>query len=218
MARDSFLSLQKVSVTLGGKTILKGIDLEIAPGEIAYLVGANGAGKSTLLRLLIGELSPSTGKAILPANVFVLTQNPLQCLYPSLTISEHLRLLGKRGVDLKEYLARFHRKLPSLLDQRISSLSGGERQALALALMLIKPPKLLLLDEFTSALDPKAALELMDLTLCMVEEFEVATLMITHNTRHLREHPRRVIGIRQGGICLDQQEVSSEVLASLYEE
>jgi branched-chain amino acid transport system ATP-binding protein/neutral amino acid transport system ATP-binding protein len=176
--------------------ILKGVDLRVDAGEIVSIIGPNGAGKSTLLKVVAGILRPHRGRVRLrdaaiegrPAReitalgVAFVPQE--QNVFPSMTVRENLEMGGyvdaraaRRKID--EIFVRF----PALADKRrhaARTLSGGQRQMLALAMALMVAPILLLLDEPSAGLAPRAAEQLFD-TVTAVNRDGVAIVMVEQN-------------------------------------
>ncbi|MGK5552446.1 heme ABC exporter ATP-binding protein CcmA [Actinomadura kijaniata] len=156
MARD-------VGVELGGVPVLRGVDLTVAPGEVVAVLGANGAGKTTLLRCLAGLQQVSGSVDVLgrpPVDepdfwreVALVGDEPTW--YPGLTVSEHLELMravhGSGRLEVRAALELF--ELVGCADRVPSSLSTGQRQRLSLAMALVRPSRLLLLDEPERGLD-----------------------------------------------------------------
>jgi len=176
------LRADNVRAGYGKKEVLHGVTLEVRPGEIVALVGANGAGKSTLLKVVAGLLKPTAGRiwfdgqdvTRLPAyrrsqmGVGYLLQGGE--VFPSLTVQENLGIAGGNGVRDSDSINPVLRLFPPLrtkFRQRAGLLSGGERQMLALAMVLVRKPRLLLLDEPTAGLAPSIAAE----TLPKISEF-----------------------------------------------
>jgi len=103
----------------------------------------------------------------------------------------------------RELLGGLGLGLESRLTTKVSTLSGGQRQALTLLMATLKRPKLLLLDEHTAALDPKTAAKVMELTDRIVREGQLTTLMITHNMRDAIQYGNRLIMLHDGHVILD---------------
>jgi ABC-2 type transport system ATP-binding protein len=170
------LSVQAVSRSFGGVVGVRHIDLSVSPGEIHALVGLNGAGKSTLMRLILGMLRPDAGKITISsqsidtappaiwAQVGQLIEYPLA--YQELTVRENLRLgarlhaVPRRAVDAVVDDAIRDFDLGSYADTHSRNLSLGNRQRLGLASALQHDPQLIILDEPTNALDPRAVITL----------------------------------------------------------
>lgn len=177
--------------------ILKGITLDLAPRRMAAIVGPNGAGKSTLLKAIAGMLRPKAGRVLLEGEA--LTGLPPRGIaargvafvpqeaniFPSLTVRENLEMGGylepraKVATRVDALFTRF----PILAEKRrraARTLSGGQRQILAMAMALMVEPRLLLLDEPSAGLSPKAAEFLFD-SIAGVHAEGTAILMVEQN-------------------------------------
>lgn len=177
-------------------TILKGVNMEVAAGEIVALLGPNGAGKSTLLKAIAGVVRTREGRMLFsgddltgmpPREVSRLgvAYVPQEAnIFPSLTIAENLEIGGY--LDRAEIQARRERvydTMPDLRARRAAtgrSLSGGQRQMLAVGMAMMVAPKLLLLDEPSAGLSPAAAEELFDL-LGSINKEGVAIALVEQN-------------------------------------
>lgn len=206
---------------------LRGVDLEMAPGDFVTVIGTNGSGKSTLLNAVAGSFLPDQGRiriageeltrkpdfrrAHLVARVF---QSPFMGTAPNMSIAENLLLAHLRGrprypnvtldAGLRERLAERVRSLEmgleGRLDNLIGSLSGGQRQALTLLMAVLREPKVLLLDEHTAALDPKSAAQVIRLTQAFVEAAGLTTLMVTHSMQQALSLGNRTVMMHQGQV------------------
>lgn len=224
------LTLQSVSKTFhsGADHVeaIRTLDLLLAEGDFLTIIGSNGAGKSTLLNLIAGTVLPSTGRIFLnekdvttvPAYrrarlIGRIVQDPLAGTAPEMTVAENLALAMKRqdrGMRLalprrlwrrfRDQVAELDIGLESRLNCPVSLLSGGERQALAVLMATLVPPKLLLLDEHTAALDPANAAMIVQLTASFVDRSGLATLMVTHNMEQAIAIGNRLIMMHKGEI------------------
>lgn len=224
--------LEKTFVQPGGEEVpaLRGIDLVMPAGEFLTVIGTNGSGKSTLLNALAGAFYADTGsividgkdvtrspehrRAALIGRVF---QDPYKGTCPSMTVAENLRMAELRGMRRglrlglnAECRARYHDLLKRLrmrvenrLDALIGTLSGGQRQAITLMMATIRRPSLLLLDEHTAALDPRAAAQVLMVTNEVVHEEKLTTLMVTHSMEQALELGDRTIMMHRGSIVAD---------------
>ena len=214
--------------TITEKPALRGIDLQLNPGDFLTVIGGNGAGKSTLLNSIAGVYMVDEGSVVLDdedltklpdfkrakyiSRVF---QDPLIGTASNMSIEENLSLAARRGKKrgLKWYVsqserARFMELLAGLdlgleerLSQKVGTLSGGQRQALTLLMASMANPRLMLLDEHTAALDPKTAIKVLDLTQKIVEgNKELITVMITHNMNDAIKHGNKLIMMDRGKI------------------
>lgn len=212
------------------KVALKDIDLRLKEGEFITVIGGNGAGKSTLLNLIAGTYFPDAGSIFLDGknitfitehkrarNIGHLFQDPLKGTAPSLTIEENLALayghgeghifkigISKKEKDLfKSNLEQLGMGLENRMQSKMGLLSGGQRQAVTLIMATISRPKLLLLDEHTSALDPAAAEKISKLTDDIIKKNNITTLMITHNIESALSYGTRTIMLNEGSVILD---------------
>ena len=175
------LELHDVGKDYGERTILTGVSDRLSAGERIGVVGPNGAGKSTLLRIVVGEEEPDRGEVVLGENTRIGYLDQNRELDPELTIaravsaSDWVELNGRR-LHLKAYLDRF--LFPAHLhNQKVSSLSGGERTRLLLARLLLEQFNLMILDEPTNDLD----LDTLRILEEAIEEFPGCVLVVTHD-------------------------------------
>ena len=185
------------------KPILSDITYSIYSNDIIILLGSNGSGKSSLLKLLDGRYHATEGEistffSSTSRATATLSQHCDDSLFTSLTVLENYILVKGSKHDAASYLSSFNINLPQKLNQIAGKLSGGEKQALALALCFIHPPQLLLLDEHTSALDPHAAQQLMELTHRKIIEYGITCLLTTHDLTMASQYGNRVLALKQG--------------------
>jgi ABC-type Fe3+/spermidine/putrescine transport system ATPase subunit len=190
------LFLQGISKEYENKRVVENVSLEIPDGELLTLVGHSGCGKTTLLRLISGLVHPDTGRiwidgqdvTDIPAekrDVVMVFQDYL--LFPHLTVGENIAFgLKMKGYPKKKRLEKAQEllqlmQLPDLEKRYPSQLSGGQQQRVALARALALEPKLLLLDEPLSNLDPKLRDELRDLILKLHKGLNMTTVLVTHD-------------------------------------
>ncbi len=218
--------------TVNEKTALSGLSLRLDRGEFVTIVGSNGAGKSTLFNAIAGDFYVDEGSialdgtdmTYLPAHrrsrqIGRLFQDPMRGTAPHMTIEENLALAYLRTAKhqraffsrvsrkdkefFREQLSRLDMGLEDRMGQSVGLLSGGQRQALTLLMATMVPPKLLLLDEHTAALDPGTAEKVLRLTREIVEEAGLTCLMITHNMKQALELGSRTLMMDAGRIVLD---------------
>jgi putative ABC transport system ATP-binding protein len=224
--------LDKTFTQPGGERVpaLRQIDLLIRAGEFVTVIGTNGSGKSTLLNAIAGSFLPDAGtiriggidvtrqaefrRAALIGRVF---QDPFKGTCPSMTVAENLRMAEMRGerrglrVGLsRSALERYHALLSGLgmrlggrLKALMGTLSGGQRQAVTLLMATLRRPQLLLLDEHTAALDPRAAEQIITVTNQVVREHALTTLMVTHSMEQALELGDRTIMMHRGEVLAD---------------
>lgn len=193
------LEVKDLSIHYGANNAIHDLTFEIAPGELVALIGANGAGKSTLLRALSGLIAPASGSATWKGSSLLgckpedLVRRGIvhisegRSVIPELTVSENLDLGGlwrrdKRDVSVAraESLELFP-VLGSRLNQRADTLSGGERQMLAIGRALISRPELLLLDEPSLGLAPLIIEEIFTVIEGLQSRFGLTVLLVEQN-------------------------------------
>ena len=213
--------------TVNEKTALSGLNLHLDKGDFVTIIGANGAGKSTLFNAIAGSFLPDTGAIILDGqnvtfqpefkrakSIGRLFQDPMRGSAPAMTIEENLALAASGGgwlshvsraekAAFRDKLALLGMGLEDRMRQPVGLLSGGQRQALTLLMATMVPPKLLLLDEHTAALDPGTAEKVLALTESIVREGNLTCMMITHNMTSALELGNRTLMMDAGRILLD---------------
>jgi putative ABC transport system ATP-binding protein len=209
---------------------LRGVNLEIGAGEFVTVIGSNGAGKSTLLNCIAGVHPLDGGRIMLggrdvtglsvdrrAAWIGRVFQNPLDGTAGNLSIEQNMSLAllrgrprGLRAGVSRERREQFRAALAQLglgLEERMTvrarTLSGGQRQALALLMATLAAPQVLLLDEHTAALDPAAAGLVADMTARLIAEQHLTALMVTHNMQQALSLGTRTLMMHQGRIILD---------------
>lgn len=224
--------LQLLNITknfsMKAEAALKDIDLQISPGDYCVILGSNGSGKSTLLKIISGEYKIGAGKIILnnnditkqslqqrSSNISSVNQDINKGTISELSIYENLVLSGMRARSgrlkfyankltiISEQVAKLSLGLEKILNKPMSFLSGGQRQAIATLMALHPKPELLLLDEHTSALDPKSKDKILAFTDDYIKENNITTLMITHNIADAAKYGNRLIIMNHGKIVFD---------------
>ena len=213
--------------TVNEKTALSGLTLDVHDGDFITIIGANGAGKSTLFNAIAGSFYVDDGAitvgghdmTFLPEykrakRIGRLFQDPLKGTAPNMTIEENLalaagnggwfsRLTQKDRARFRDRLALLNMGLEDRLNQPVGLLSGGQRQALTLLMATVVPPKLLLLDEHTAALDPGTAEKVLELTKSIVAKDNITCMMITHNMQSALDLGNRTLMMDKGNIIMD---------------
>ena len=234
MAAPTFL-LRGAGVDLGGRAVLDGVDLFVAPGETLALVGPSGAGKTTLLRLFNGALRPSRGSVeFLGRDLSLLPPEELRAararvgfvhqdhaLVPNVRVVQNVVAgrLGQRGLlaglrslvapaaeDLTEALSVLARLgIDEKLYLRTDTLSGGEQQRVALARALFQRPVALLADEPVASVDPARARTVVDLLAKLAAERGITLVVSLHDLALAREYFPRIVGLRAGRVSFDRR-------------
>lgn len=208
---------------------LNGVSLTVNEGDFITIIGGNGAGKSTLLNVVSGVHKVDAGGIFLEekditnlpehkraAFIGRVFQNPMVGTAGGMNIEENLALAYRRGQArglkwgisakerelYREELAKLGLGLENMMGKKVSTLSGGQRQSLALLMAVLQKPKLLLLDEHTAALDPKTARRIMEITNDIAGR-GVTALMVTHNMTDAIKTGNRLIMMNEGKIIFD---------------
>jgi putative tryptophan/tyrosine transport system ATP-binding protein len=208
--------------------VLDKLSFELQEPGLCMLIGANGSGKSTLMNCLAGNLIPDEGSIVLNqqeitkwdeskrASIIArVLQNPLQGTASGMKVIENMRLAALRGnrkslriginnsfrEQSAEKIKWLGMGLENRLDARMNELSGGQRQALCLIMAVLNPPRLLLLDEPSSALDPRSSEQLMMALSHIVETMKLHAIMITHNYREAAQYGHSLMQIKNGQIA-----------------
>lgn len=220
--------------------LFKDFHLKIQNGDFVSVIGSNGSGKTSMLNLICGSLQPEKGSIslggedITKQKEFVrqrkigrVYQDPAMGTCPSMTILENMSLADNKGrayglglgtnkkriSHYREMLSQLGLGLEDMMGTKVGSLSGGQRQAMALLMTTMTPIEFLILDEHTAALDPKTADLIMELTDKIVKEKNLTTVMVTHNLRFAVEYGNRLIMMHQGQAILDKGRKEKESLA-----
>lgn len=236
--------------TVNEMCLFQNFDLKVKDGEFVSVVGSNGSGKTSMLNIICGSIPVEAGKIYINGTDITkekefrrnrrigrVYQNPAMGTCPSMTILENMSLADNKGKVYgfgrgtskarisyyRESLSQLGLGLEDKLDIKVGSLSGGQRQAMALLMSTMTPIEFLILDEHTAALDPKTAELIMELTDKIVKEKKLTTIMVTHNLRYATEYGDRLLMMHQGGIVLDmkgeeKQKVSVDEILKLFNE
>lgn len=189
------------------------INLSLQNGEFVALSGVSGSGKTTLLRVLAG-LEEAFGEIIVDGEIWLneKIKKPIQkrdigfvfqdyALFPNLSVIDNL-LYVKKDKDLAKQLLNLT-DLYELKNRYPNSLSGGQKQRVSLCRALMKRPKILLMDEPLSALDPHMRLKLQDEILTLHKEFKTTTIMVSHDPSEMYKLASRVLVLKDGKIIDD---------------
>ena len=216
------LAVENISVTLGGKEILRDVSYKFASGKRTAIIGANGAGKSTLLKVLCllnenfsgrvtldGQDLRAVGRKNLAQVMAILPQErdaPQDTTVRQLVAFgrfPHRKFFGgstaENDAAIKNALELT--KLTDFENRQVASLSGGERQRAWLAMTLAQRPKILLLDEPTTYLDIAHQLEVMEIIADVNKKFATTIIMVLHDINHARLYSDDVLIIKDGSIC-----------------
>jgi ABC-type branched-subunit amino acid transport system ATPase component len=201
------------------RPVLYDVSVCVAQGERIVLIGPNGCGKTTFLKTLVGVLQSTKGRVILGGADITHTSVDRRIrqglgylmqtnnAFPSLTVEENLRLSywhNDGGYESRrEWLLNIFPMLKDNLPRRAGLLSGGERQALAICMVLVRNVHLLLLDEPTAGLSPKAAAMILEALHRVQQETQVTSVMVEHNLKLVQPWVSRVLVMNLGRIVAD---------------
>jgi simple sugar transport system ATP-binding protein len=233
------LRVEHVSKRYGAVTALTDINLRLGKGEVLSLIGDNGAGKSTLLKIICGFQPPTSGKIILEGEEVQLKSVDharslgIDAVYqdlaliPQLTVYQNMflnreklnwPLLNSRAMrrEAKKRLDGIGVQIPDI-NASVAQLSGGQRQAIAVARSVFSNPKILLLDEPLAAMGVKEGSLILDLIMKLKEQGDISIIIIAHNYGQVIEVCDRVNMIQGGKITFDKRsdETSAEELTEM---
>ncbi|MGD2103214.1 MAG: ABC transporter ATP-binding protein [Acidimicrobiia bacterium] len=223
------LQIEDVGVAIGGKTILRDVDLEVDEGEIVAVLGPSGSGKSTLLRAIAGLVEPATGDIRWDGRSIVGVPTHLRdfglmfqgyALFPHMTVAGNvgfgLRMTGRdqRAERVAEALTWVG--LAGFGERAIDGLSGGEQQRVALARTLAPRPRFVMLDEPLGALDRNLRKRLVTDTRRILDERDVTGIVVTHDRDEAVAMSDRLALMRDGTIV--QSGRLNEILAGPADE
>lgn len=243
---EVLLDVRQISKSFGGRTVLSDMSMQVRAGEVVAFLGANGSGKSTTLRAVNGLIEADSGDIEIAgvrlneassarraearrqaATVFQkIHLVPRRTALQNVCAGGFARLPGWRsipplfGTELKEEaMACLERVgLADRAHDRADSLSGGQQQRVAIARALCQRPRMILADEPVSALDPRAADDVMKLLRQLAVEEGLGVAAVLHQPHLARLYADRVIGLKDGHLVFDcpTSELSDDELAALY--
>ena len=236
--------------TINETCLFEGFSLTVPDRQFVSVVGSNGSGKTSMLNIVCGSIPVESGKVVVGGQditrekewkryrrVGRVYQNPAMGTCGEMTILENMAMADNKGrpyglargtnkariSHYRDLLRQLNLGLEDKLNVRVGSLSGGQRQAMALLMSTMTPIEFLILDEHTAALDPKTAETIMELTDKIVREKKLTTLMVTHNLRYALSYGDRILMLHQGKAVLDRcgeekKRVTMEELLDLFNE
>ncbi len=235
-SRTPILELDGIGVWLSGREILHDVKFEVRPGELVGLIGSNGAGKTTIFRVILGLLTPSSGRVLIvggprprrnrsvgyvPQKIALDPDMPLRSRdLVALGLDGHklgVSLPSRRRREMVDEMLHAVDAMP-FANARVGSLSGGEQQRVMIAHALISRPKLLLLDEPLANLDLRSEQEVVELLAEIAKEHGVAVLISAHDLNPVLPVVDRVVYVAHGHVAsgTTDEVVTTDVLSQLY--
>ena len=244
---DPVLEVKNLSKIFTGVKVLDQISFTLHSGEAVALVGHNGSGKSTLLRCISSLIELSSGKVLFDSRIvgnlssgnlrrvrskigFVFQKHNLVSRLSVLSnvihggLAQHisprywLQGLAPAAARKKALAALAEVGMAEHAHKRVSQLSGGQSQRVAIARTLMQDPKIILADEPVASLDPQAASDVMELLFRLNQDRDLTVLFTTHHLEHAFEYANRIIALKAGKLVFDQQttEISQAEVQKIY--
>ena len=227
-AATPLVSVSGLGVSFGSLRALDGVNFTVRPGELVALAGENGAGKTTLVRCIAGDITPSQGEIFISgrrvgADPAAVARQGVAVVWQDLALCDNLDiaanvLLGRETRRMIFSDSRFHAAAASLLDslgipiqntaRRVSSLSGGQRQLVAVARAMGSKPRLLALDEPTASLGVMEAAQVEEL-IAGLREKGTTILLACHDIDQMFRLADRILVLRQGRVVADLDPLST---------
>ena len=230
----AFLTIRNLKKTYAtGETALRGVDIDVEEREIVALLGLSGSGKSTLLRCINRLVEPDSGDVILDGleitklgkRALRRTRGEIGMIFQQFNLVDRLSVLenvlsgtlGSSSIwrafsrafqqdDIRRAIELCSRVgIADHIKKRADQLSGGQQQRVGIARALIQKPKLLLVDEPTSSLDPKIGAEVMELICEIADERHIPVLFSVHDVAQARTYSQRIIGLQNGEKIFDEK-------------
>ncbi len=210
---------------------LNNISFQLNHGDFVTVIGSNGAGKSSLFNAVSGLYPPTSGvisknkvditrwpeykRAAFIGRVF---QDPLMGTAGNMSVQDNLTIASYKGMkklkislnkqkknEFRELLSQLEMGLEDRISDNVGQLSGGQRQALTMLMMVLSSPDLVLLDEHTAALDPRNAEKVLELTSRFYSNYKLTVMMVTHNMKMALDFGNRLIMMDRGEIILEAE-------------
>ena len=214
------LEIKGLNAGYGKIHVLFDIDMKVREKEITVLVGPNGSGKSTLLKSILGITQVYSGSILfegrniarmpphLVTKLGIAYLPQVENVWTNLKVKENLLMAGYivSKDEIKERIQEVLNDFPRLkryMNRKAGTLSGGERQILAMAMAMIRRPKIMLFDEPTSSLAPKIAMEILDKIVSLRDDHGITLLLAEQNARRALEHGDRAVLLVSGRVMYE---------------
>ncbi len=219
MSDTTVIELSNISLSYENRQVLKGVNFKLRNGEFCYLIGPTGIGKSSILKMLYRDVLPDSGTVRvtdMPVNKLSMRQIPILRRKLGIVFQDFQLLQDRDVFDNVAFALQVTGEKPKFIKQRVlevlsmvglshrrknmpNDLSGGEQQRVVIARALANEPRILLADEPTGNLDPKASKDIMEI-LKLINNRGTAVLMITHDYSIVKRYPYRTVRILDGKV------------------
>jgi len=219
MSENTVIELSNISLSYENRQVLSGVNFKLRNGEFCYLIGPTGIGKSSILKMLYRDVVPDSGTVRvtdMPVNKLSMRQVPILRRKLGIVFQDFQLLQDRDVYDNVAFALQVTGEKPKFIKQRVlevlslvglshrrknmpNDLSGGEQQRVVIARALANEPRILLADEPTGNLDPKATKNIMEI-LKVINNRGTAVLMITHDYSIVKRYPYRTVRIIDGQV------------------
>ena len=204
---EKIAEIENLKVSIGRKTVLDNIHIQFQKGESVVIAGKNGAGKTTFLKCLANVILPDQGFIEFSEKV-----SPEKMGYISDQLSLFENYTVKKGIDFHSAVYRIQdfdytliNELKLNLNQKIKSLSAGERTLYHLALILAQKPEILFVDEIIHVIDPYLREKFLETVIDLIDRFQTTVVMVNHTFTEIEKIPDRVLVMEKGQFILDEK-------------
>lgn len=223
------LNVENIYTSYGKKEVLKGVNIEVNQGEIVSLVGPNGAGKSTLLKTIMGFLRPTRGKIFFNAkditklSVYERANFGIGYLFQggsifsNLTVNDNLKLASRDNLINNKNVYKLFPELEVYQEMRSGLLSGGLKQMLSFAILLVREPILILLDEPSAGLAPAVVKSLIEKIKEINQQNGITILLVEQNIRQALQISNRAYLMKNGVIASEEIQPEKLLEAEKFE-
>jgi len=204
---EKIVDVENLTVSIGKKTILNDIHLQLRKGQAVVIAGRNGSGKSTFLKCLANVIFPDQGKIVYSKEV---SREKIGFISDQISLFENFTV--KQGIDFHSAVFRVEdfdftliNELKLNLNQKIKTLSAGERTLYHLSLILAQKPEILLIDEIIHTIDPYLREKFLESVIDLMDRLQTTIIMINHTFSEIEKIPERVLLMENGQFILDEK-------------
>jgi ABC-2 type transport system ATP-binding protein len=204
---EIIVDVENLSVSIGKKTILNDIHLQLQKGQAVVIAGRNGSGKSTFLKCLANVILPDNGRIVYSEDI---SREKIGFISDQISLFENFTV--KQGIDFHSAVFRVEdfdftliKELKMNLNQKIKTLSAGERTLYHLSLILAQKPEILLIDEIIHTIDPYLREKFLESVIDLMDGLQTTIIMINHTFSEIEKIPERVLLMENGQFILDEK-------------